>query len=97
MNPQRYMMMTMMMMTMARRAGHPSPEYIYSYILLYITIFYYILLTPLKRPRLLRLHDLTKNAHDLNTKNIVKGFQFDILQSSIQDLGERIKSEFGFE
>ena len=41
------------------------------------------------------INDLTKNAHNLNIKNIVKGFQFDILQSSTKDLGEKIKSEFG--
>jgi len=41
------------------------------------------------------INELTKYVNELNTKNIVKGFQFDILQSSIQDLRERIKSEFG--
>ena len=41
------------------------------------------------------INDLTKDVNNSNTKNIVKGFQFDILQSSIQTLGERIKSEFG--
>ena len=41
------------------------------------------------------INDLNININNSTTNNIVKGFQFDILQSSIQDLGERIKSEFG--
>ena len=39
--------------------------------------------------------DLNNDVNNLNTKNIVKGFQYDILESPVQDLGERIKSEFG--
>ena len=41
------------------------------------------------------INDLTKYVNNSNTKNILKGFQVDVLQSSTQDLGERIKSEFG--
>ena len=41
------------------------------------------------------IKDLSKYLTKRNTKNTVNGFQFDILQSSIKDLEERIKLEFG--
>jgi 3-oxoacyl-[acyl-carrier protein] reductase len=41
------------------------------------------------------IKDLSKKFSNRNTKNIIKGFQFDILQSSIQELEERIKLDFG--
>ena len=41
------------------------------------------------------IKDLSKDLSKRNTKNTVNGFQFDILQSSIKDLEERIKLEFG--
>ena len=40
-------------------------------------------------------NELSKNLNSLNTKNTVKGFQFDILQSGTKDLQEKIRREFG--